>query len=89
MLRTWKEIENLNQGVDKDRKTSSNVIFDIDQAQEILKELEEELRRTLVSRRQLIIVQLQAELEGGASLYGLWCSGTPLMLVEHRLMKWP
>ena len=38
---------------------------DIDQAQEILKELEEELRRTLVSRRQLMIVQLQAELEEG------------------------
>ena len=60
-----KEIENLNQELTKTEKRHQTLSFDIDQAQEILKELEEELRRTLVSRRQLIIVQLQAELEEG------------------------
>ena len=60
-----KEIENLNQELTKTEKRHQTLSFDIDQAQEILKELEEELRRTLVSRRQLMIVQLQAELEEG------------------------
>ena len=39
--------------------------MDSDQAQEILNELEEKLRTTLASRRQLMIAQLQAELEDG------------------------
>ena len=39
--------------------------MDIDQAQESLKELEDQLATTLASRRQLMIAQLQAELEDG------------------------
>ena len=39
--------------------------MEIDQAQEILKELEAKLATTLASRRQLMIAQLQAELEDG------------------------
>ena len=59
------EIEDLNQELTKTEKRRQTLSFDIDQAQEILKELEEELRRTLASRRQLMIAQLQAELEEG------------------------
>ncbi len=60
-----KELEGLNQDLTKTEKRRQTLSFDIDQAQEILKELEEELRRTLASRRQLMIAQLQAELEDG------------------------
>ena len=60
-----KELEDLNQELTKTEKRHQTLSFDIDQAQEILKELEEELRRTLASRRQLMIAQLQAELEEG------------------------
>ena len=60
-----KELEGLNQELTKTEKRHQTLSFDIDQAQEILKELEEELRRTLASRRQLMIAQLQAELEEG------------------------
>ena len=59
------EIESLNEDLIKTEKRRQTLSFDIDQAQEILKELEEELRRTLASRRQLMIAQLQAELEEG------------------------
>ncbi|WP_295496067.1 SMC family ATPase [uncultured Streptococcus sp.] len=60
-----KELEGLNQELTKTEKRHQTLSFDIDQAQEILKELEEELRRTLASRRQLMIAQLQSELEEG------------------------
>ena len=60
-----KEIEDLNEELTKTEKRRQRLSFDIDQAQESLKELEEELRRTLASRRQLMIAQLQAELEEG------------------------
>lgn len=59
------EIEGMNEELTKTEKRRQTLSFDIDQAQEILKELEEELRRTLASRRQLMIAQLQAELEEG------------------------
>ena len=59
------EIESLNEDLIKTEKRRQTLSFDIDQAQESLKELEEKLRRTLASRRQLMIAQLQAELEEG------------------------
>ncbi|MDU2962785.1 MAG: SMC family ATPase [Streptococcus salivarius] len=60
-----KEIEGLNQELAKTEKRHQTLSLDSDQAQEILKELEEKLRTTLASRRQLMIAQLQAELEDG------------------------
>lgn len=60
-----KEIESLNQELTKTEKRHQALSLDSDQAQEILKELEEKLRTTLASRRQLMIAQLQAELEDG------------------------
>lgn len=60
-----KEIEGLNQELAKTEKRHQTLSLDIDQAQESLKELEEKLRTTLASRRQLMIAQLQAELEDG------------------------
>ena len=59
------EIESLNEDLIKTEKRRQTLSFDIDQAQEILKRLEEKLRTTLASRRQLMIAQLQAELEEG------------------------
>ena len=59
------EIEDLNEELTKTEKRRQTLSFDIEQAQESLKELEEKLRRTLASRRQLMIAQLQAELEEG------------------------
>lgn len=59
------EIESLNEDLIKTEKRRQTLYFDIDQAQESLKELEEKLRTTLASRRQLMIAQLQAELEEG------------------------
>lgn len=59
------EIEALNEEVAKTEKRHQALSLEIDQAQESLKELEEKLRRTLASRRQLMIAQLQAELEEG------------------------
>ena len=60
-----KELEGLNQELAKTEKRHQTLSLDSDQAQEILKELEEKLRTTLASRRQLMIAQLQAELEDG------------------------
>lgn len=58
-----KEKEELNQELEKTEKRRQALSLEIDQAQEILKELEAKLRTTLASRRQLMIAQLQAELE--------------------------
>ena len=60
-----KEIEGLNQELAKTEKRHQTLSLDSDLAQEILNELEEKLRTTLASRRQLMIAQLQAELEDG------------------------
>lgn len=60
-----KEIEGLNQELEKTEKRHQTLSLDSDQAQEILNELDEKLRTTLASRRQLMIAQLQAELEDG------------------------
>ena len=60
-----KEIEDLKQELAKTEKRQQGLSLDIDQAQEILKELEDQLATTLASRRQLMIAQLQAELEDG------------------------
>ena len=60
-----KEIEGLNQELAKTEKRHQRLSLEIDQAQEIFKELEEKLGTTLASRRQLMIAQLQAELEDG------------------------
>ena len=60
-----KEIEGLNQELAKTEKRRQALSLEIDQAQEILKELEDQLATTLASRRQLMIAQLQAELEDG------------------------
>ena len=60
-----KEIEDLNQELAKTEKRHQTLSLDSDQAQEILKGLEEKLKTTLASRRQLMIAQLQAELEDG------------------------
>ena len=60
-----KDIEALNQELAKTEKRHQTLSLDSDQAQEILNELEEKLRTTLASRRQLMIAQLQAELEDG------------------------
>ena len=60
-----KELEGLNQELAKTEKRHQTLSLDSDQAQEIVKELEEKLSRTLASRRQLMIAQLQAELEDG------------------------
>ena len=60
-----KEIESLNQELTKTEKRHQTLSLDSDQAQEILKGLEEKLKTTLASRRQLMIAQLQAELEDG------------------------
>lgn len=60
-----KEIEGLNQELEKTEKRHQTLSLDSDQAQEILKGLEEKLKTTLASRRQLMIAQLQAELEDG------------------------
>lgn len=60
-----KEIEGLNQELAKTEKRHQRLSLEIDQAQEIFKGLEEKLKTTLASRRQLMIAQLQAELEDG------------------------
>lgn len=60
-----KEIEALNQELTKTEKRQQTLSLDSDQAQESLKELEDQLATTLASRRQLMIAQLQAELEDG------------------------
>ena len=60
-----KEKEELNQELEKTEKRRQALSLEIDQAQEILKELEDQLATTLASRRQLMIAQLQAELEDG------------------------
>lgn len=60
-----KEIEGLNQELAKTEKRHQRLSLEIDQAQESLKELEDQLATTLASRRQLMIAQLQAELEDG------------------------
>ena len=60
-----KEIEDLKQELAKTEKRQQGLSLDIEQAQEILKELEDQLATTLASRRQLMIAQLQAELEDG------------------------
>lgn len=60
-----KVLEGLNQELTKTEKRQQTLSLDSDQAQEILNELEEKLRTTLASRRQLMIAQLQAELEDG------------------------
>ena len=60
-----KDIEDLNQELAKTEKRHQTLSLDSDQAQEILNELDEKLRTTLASRRQLMIAQLQAELEDG------------------------
>ena len=60
-----KELEGLNQELAKTEKRHQRLSLEIDQAQEILKGLEEKLKTTLASRRQLMIAQLQAELEDG------------------------
>ena len=60
-----KEIEDLKQELAKTEKRQQELSLDIDQAQESLKELEDQLATTLASRRQLMIAQLQAELEDG------------------------
>ncbi|WP_343086764.1 SMC family ATPase [Streptococcus salivarius] len=60
-----KEMEGLNQELAKTEKRHQTLSLDSEQAQEILNELEEKLRTTLASRRQLMIAQLQAELEDG------------------------
>lgn len=58
-----KEIEDLNQELEKTNKRHQALSLEIDQAQESLKKLEEKLATTMASRRQLMIAQLQAELE--------------------------
>ena len=60
-----KEIEGLNQELAKTEKRQQGLSLDSDQAQESLKELEDQLATTLASRRQLMIAQLQVELEDG------------------------
>ena len=60
-----KEKEDLKQELAKTEKRQQGLSLDIDQAQESLKELEDQLATTLASRRQLMIAQLQAELEDG------------------------
>ena len=60
-----KELEGLNQELAKTEKRHQTLSLDSEQAQEILNELEEKLRTTLASCRQLMIAQLQAELEDG------------------------
>lgn len=60
-----KEIEDLNQELEKTDKRHQRLSLEIDQAQESLKKLEAKLATTLASRRQLMIAQLQAELEDG------------------------
>ena len=65
LTQALKEIEALNQELEKTEKRHQTLSLDSDQAQEILNELEEKLRTTLASRRQLMIAQLQAELEDG------------------------
>ena len=59
------ELEGLNEELIETEERRQTLSFEIDQAQKILKELEEKLRTTLASRRQLMIAQLQAELEEG------------------------
>ena len=65
LAQALKEIEALNQELEKTEKRHQTLSLDSDQAQEILNELEEKLRTTLASRRQLMIAQLQAELKDG------------------------
>ena len=60
-----KEIEDLNQELEKTDKRHQRLSLEIDQVQESLKELEAKLATTIASRRQLMIAQLQAELENG------------------------
>ena len=60
-----KEIEDLNQELTETEKRHQDLCLKIAQAQKHLKELEEKLKATLASRRQLMIAQLQAELEDG------------------------
>ena len=59
------ELEGLNEELIETEERRQTLSFEIDQAQKIFKELEEKLRTTLASRRQLMIAQLQAELEEG------------------------
>lgn len=60
-----KEIEALNQELEKTDKRHQRLSLEIDQDQESLKKLEAKLATTIASRRQLMIAQLQAELADG------------------------
>lgn len=60
-----KEIEDLNQELEKTDKRHQRLCLEIDKAQESLKKLEAKLATTMASRRQLMIAQLQVELEDG------------------------
>ena len=60
-----KEIEDLNQELEKTDKRHQRLSLEIAQAQESLKKLEAKLATTMASRRQLMIAQLQVELEDG------------------------
>ena len=61
----------MNQELEKTEKRHQTLSLDSDQAQEILNELEEKLRTTLASRRQLMIAQLQAELKDGQPVWSV------------------
>ena len=65
LAKDLKEIEDLNQELEKTDKRHQRLSLEIDQAQESLKKLEVKLATTIASRRQLMIAQLQAELEDG------------------------
>ena len=65
LAQNLKDIVELDQELVDNKKRYQRYSLEFDQAQESLKELEEKLRTTLASRRQLMIAQLQAELEDG------------------------
>ena len=65
LAKDLKEKAHLNQELEKTDERHQRLSFEIDQAQESLKELEAKLKTTVASRRQLMIAQLQAELEDG------------------------
>lgn len=65
LAQNLKDIVELDQELVDNKKRHQRYSLEFDQAQESLKELEEKLRTTLASRRQLMIAQLQAELEDG------------------------
>ena len=71
-----KEIEGLNQELAKTEKRHQRLSLEIDQAQESLKELEDQLATTFSFTSSTHDCPVAGRIEGWTALYGLWFLGS-------------